>query len=444
MKKILVWILPCLMCGPLAAQEYQNLTIDKAIEVALKNNRTLLTAKEDIRTAEKQVVEARSAALPKLDLVGSYTRNIKIPTIFFEIPDENGQLVQQKFAIAQKNSYNASLNLSQTLWDGSVFTGLRAAKTFVEFTDHGLRSASNRIVLDVRRLYYTAVLAREVSEVARQTLEQNQLNYESVKQKFDQGVVSEFDLLRAEVEVDNSKPALIKAENDVELALNSLKIVLGVGVDSEISLDGALVFEELQEVEALEAGALENRPDLTQLKVRKTLQGQNTSALRSEFVPTLSLNGNYNFNGSSEDLQFESQERSSAFSAVLQLDYPIFSGFSTTSKIQQSKIETKKIDLQIQELEEAIQIQLEQGRLKMAESKRRIESQKKSVNTAEKALKIANNRFNNGVGTQLEVFDTQVALSQARINYVSAVYDYLIARFEFEFAAGLSINEVSP
>lgn len=437
MRNIMVFILPLLICSPLTGQEYSNLTLDAAIEVALKSNRALLTAREDIEAAKKQVVEARSAALPKMDLIGSYTRNIKIPTIFFEFPDENGQIVQQKIAIGQKNSYSASLNFSQTLWDGAVFTGLKAAKTFVEFTDHGYRSARNAIVLNVRRFYYTALLAREIADVAKQTFEQNKLNYESVKRKFEQGVVSEFDLLRAEVEVDNSHPALIKAENAVKLALNDLKILMGVGVDSEISLAGELAFEELKNEESLGAGALENRPDLMQLKVRKTLQSQNTSALHSEFVPTLSLNGNYKFNGSSEDLQFESQERSSAFSAILQVDYPIFSGFSTTSRIQRSKIETKKIALEIQELEAAIQIQLQQARLKMEEARRRIESQQKSVNTAEKALKIANNRFNNGVGTQLEVFDTQVALSQARINRLTAIYDYLIARFEFEFAVGL-------
>ncbi|MFQ5631715.1 MAG: TolC family protein, partial [bacterium] len=158
---------------------------------------------------------------------------------------------------------------------------------------------------------------------------------------------------------------------------------------------------------------------------------------RGARLPTLSLSGNYQFLGQSDDFAFSAVERNTSFSATLDLQFNLFDGFATSARIQQAKAELSRIRHQKDELEQAIKIDIRQAVLRMTESQERIRSQLRSVHQAKKAYQIAEVRYNQGIGTQLELFDTRLALNNIKTNYLRAVFDYMIALTSWQKAVGI-------
>jgi len=415
------------------------ITLEKALGIAVRQNRDIQIADQDRLKADAQVAEARSGAFPQLNLMAVYTRNIKNPVLF--IPPNtliNPTPKTQTFELGSANAYQAGATLSQPLFNWRVGVAMDIANTYSDYVDRAYQSTYEDVVLQTKKAFYTALLARELVRANREGLDVVRANLENVRAQFRNGTAAEFDLLRAEVQVANTEPLFIAAENALQLAKNSLKNILAIPLDQEIDLQGDLVVQEVPPdlLEQRRREALKTNPGIAQLNLQESLLMKNISIERANFYPTVNLTGSYQWQSQDNTFRFNNYLWANSLNFGLQLSFPLFDGFKTTARTEQAIIDHQKVQTALQKAEEGLRLRIQSLELRMTEAKKRIEGQEKSLGQAQKAVQIAQTRFKSGVGTQLELMDTQVAMTRTQTSYAQAIYDYLVARAEWENAVG--------
>ncbi len=413
------------------------LSLDDAISRALENNWDVQLSQKDIEKSQEQIDEAYSNAFPRLDLQGSYVRNIKLPVLFLP-PNTafNPTSQTQTLELGSKNSYDAALTLSQVIYSQKVNTAIQIAGEYSDYALTGKKATEQQIVLAVKKSFYTILLSKQLVNVARQNYDAAQANYNNVSSLYEHGVASEYDFLRSEVQVANVKPFLIQATNNLELAKISLKNLLALDLGQSIKVKGEFKYKKIESAVMDEAGegAIKNNPLIKQLRIQESLLDKNVTIQRADYFPTLSLFGQYDFQTQDNTYRIKNYKWVETFMIGLQLNYTLFDGFGRSARIQQAVIDKEKVDLGRRKLEEGVKVQIRQSVMKMDEAEKKILAQEKSLQQAQKALKIAETRYKSGVGTQLEIIDTQSAYMMAQTNYSQAIYDYLIAQADWEFA----------
>lgn len=430
--------------GLITAQDmpaHIELTLNDAINIALENNWDAKISQKDILRAEEQINEAYANAFPRIDLNGRYVRNIKMPVLFIPPGNPFNPTTQtQTIELGADNAYDATISLSQVLYSQKVNTAIKIASEYSELSKTAEIGTKNDIVLNVKKAFYNVLLMKELLKVSRQGSEVAKANYQNIAALYKQGVASEYDFLRAEVQLANTQPMLIKTENALELSKNYLKNLLALDVNKPIEVKGEFVFAEIPTdliVGANEA-AVQNHPLVKQLEIQSSLLDKNIIIQKSDYYPTLAAFGQYSFQSQDNTFKFNDYRWAKSFMVGLNLSFTLFDGFSRGARIEQAVIDKQKVDLTKRKVEEGLKIKIMQAIMNMDEAKKRIDAQSKSLEQAEKAQKIAQTRYKSGVGTQLELIDTQAAMTMAHTNYAQAVYDYLVAKAEWENAVSLA------
>lgn len=415
------------------------LTLHDAITKALEKNWDIQISKQEIKKSEEQIDEAYSNAFPKIDFTGRYTRNYLLPVLFLPPNPIFGNTQTLAMELGSKNSYDATFSLFQVIYSQKVNTAIQIADEYSEFVKVGTKGTRNEVILNVKKAFYNVLLMRELVKVSKQGYEVAKANYENVSALYKQGIASEYDFLRSEVQLANTQPLLIQTENNLELASNFLKNLLALDLDAKVEVKGVFQFEDMPDafLNEISADAITNNPFIKQLDLNSSLLEKNLTIEKSEYYPTLALFSQFSYQTQDNSFKFKDYNWAKSFLVGIQLSYPIFDGFKRGARIEQVKIEKDKVDLTRRKIEEGLKIQVLQSRMKMQEAKKRIDAQQKNLEHAEKTLKIAQTRYKSGVGTQLELIDTQAALTFARTNYAQAIYDYQIAKSEWEFAVSL-------
>ena len=411
------------------------LTLESSLEIAKKKNKDMLIAEEETRKAGGRVREAWAGALPQITMNSIYNRNIMRPAFFLVLDGE-----PQKIEIGQANSYQNLINFNQPLWlGGKVGTALKIAKAYDSSTEFGFENTWSNVKARVKKTFYTILLAKEAKRIAEMTLEHAEAHYENVKKLHTHGLSSEFDLLRAEVNAANFKPALIHAVNNLELSYALLKNLLSIDINQEIDVEGMYEYEPLDEKVITENSkiALQKRYDLKQLEFQTEMQRLNIKIERANWFPNIVFTGGLQFQGQSNTFSLSKNQRSLSLSAGIDVQIPIFDGMRTYARVIQAEADYQKMEYQKMKLTEGINLEIKQAVLRMQEAKQLIDSQAKNVVQAEKALKIAEVRYDSGIGTQLELFDAQLALERAHMGYIQGIYNYNIAKFDWEKSVGL-------
>ncbi|MFQ5675653.1 MAG: TolC family protein [bacterium] len=413
------------------------LDVEKAVELALQLNPNLKIARDNEELADAQIREISAGALPRISLTSNYSRNIQRPAFFFKIGEE-----VQKIEIGENNSYVANIQFEQTIFQSGQFGVHKARKIanlFSGVSREGTKLTKDQVILNVRRAFYTVLLSQQVADVFRETLAQSEAHVDNVKKKYEQGVAAEFDLLRSEVDRSEAQAGLIEARNNLKLAKSALKNAIGLALDQPLNVTGTLEYQPITEEEVVRMAkqALQSRPEMKQLNLQLEMARLNTSIQKGGYLPSLSLVGNYQFQGQSSDLRFGATERSTSLTTGISLRFDIFNGFATNARIQQAQAQASKILHQMDTIGQFIELEVEQAALRMQDAQERIAARQKSVAHAQKAYNIAEVRYDSGLGTQLELFDARLALNRTKTNYLQAIYDYNIALFEWQKAAGI-------
>ncbi|MDP4191748.1 MAG: TolC family protein [Bacteroidota bacterium] len=422
-----------------SAEKIYVLTLNDAISIARKNNKDVLIAGQDMSKAEAQIDEAYGNAFPQLDFTAGYQRFFELPSLFIA---PNTPFNQSPSTLTMKmganNSFSTTLSLSQVLFSAKLNSAIEAAKEYSKVSESNVQATNEDVELAVKKTFYSVLLAKNVVDVSRQSLDLAKANYENVSQLYKQGMAAEFDFLRSEVQVANTEPALSQAENNLVLALNALKNLLGIDISKKIALQGALEMEEVPAgvIESESKMVLERNSTLKGLQAQEQLLEKSIQIQKADYYPSLAAIGQYQYQSQDNTFKFSQYNWASTFVVGLQLSFPIFNGMQTKYRVEQAQIDKDKLVLNRQKFEDGLKIQIENAKLKMSEAKQRIGAQVRSVEQATKAVSIAEVRFKNGLGTQVELIDAQVALTRTQINKAQAVYDYLVSKSDWERLSG--------
>jgi outer membrane protein len=399
------------------------------------HSKDLKLAVRELELAKVNKKEALSTALPKFQLSANYNRNLKDNFLYIDFPDfDTGEMTNQKFKINYKNEYGVNAILNQTLFSFKVGTALKAAREYKVLTDFVYDATHKTILKMAKKGFYQVLLLKKVWEVSRASEENAHENYLVMKKKFDNGQVSEFNLLQAEVRWQNLVPGTTSAKRNYELALNGLKNLAGIPVGETIDLEGDFGrIPPMPTVVPMES-VLERRPDFNALVWEEKLRETGVKAEKGDRYPSLALNFIYNFSSQSDFFKFERQNNS--YIVGLNLSVPIYTGGYREAQVQRAKIELEKTRIKIEKEKETIYNEIQNILLRLEEARKRIDSAETSLATAKKAFDIAEITAANGLATQLELKDARVFYDQAALNLYASQYDYLDAYFDWQQASG--------
>lgn len=432
----------CATGGTLIAEGSKplELTLEKAVSLVLEQNRDVLIADQERYKAESQIREARSGAFPQVNITGNYTRSIMLPVMFLPPNTQlNPTNSTQTFEIGSNNSFTMGASISQPLFSRKVGVALDIANTYHDYANEAFRATTQSAVLAVKRAFYGVLLAQKLVDANRQGVDVARANFDNVQSLYKFGKASEFDLLRAEVQLANTEPLLTGAENNLVLSANGLKNLLALPQNDPMTVKGDFGYDDIPASmsEAAKRSALSANPVITGLALQESILEKNIVIEQANYFPTVNLVGAYQWQTQDNTFAFNNYRWAKMLNVGLQFSYPLFDGFKTSARADEAEIDRQKIHYTRLKAEEGLSIQIQSAELKMVEAKKRIAGQEKNIAQSEKAVSIAQSRYKNGVGTQFDLLDTQVAMTRTRTNFAQAIYDYLIAKAEWQYAVGL-------
>lgn len=421
----------------LLAQTKQTsvLNLEQAISLALEKNADLKIASMEVNKSEEKLREARSGLFPKLDVNGQYQRYIDKPVIF--LPP--GSPLGQTLTIGSDNSYSAAASLSVPLFAWSLYQGIGLASDALTISQENYRSVKNKVVGDVKKAFLAVLLTRETKDVMQQSLKNAEDNFENIKRLNSAGTLSDYDVLRAEVQVENLKPTVLQMENNYVLSLEALKVTIGLDANQDIDVIGEMNFEEPYQIPTQQDvidELIKNNPQLAILENQVKLNDRNISLENSAYLPTLAGFGSYQYQAQANDFKFSDYNWVKTFVLGVQLQIPIFNGFKTQARVSQAEIGLNQSVEQKRNFTEVLKTQALSILYRIEQAVKRIEGQNKTVSQAAEGYEIAKRRLANSVAIQLEVNDAELALRQAKLNRLQAIYDLKVAEADLENVLG--------
>lgn len=409
-----------------------NLTLDKAIELALNDNPTMKVAEQEITLKEVAKKEAWQTLLPSVSLDGTISYDIKVA----EIKTSMGTF---KMGMDDANTWNGGINISLPIYAPAIYSTIKLGKKDIELAVEKGRGSKIELINQVKKAYYQLMLAQDSYNVLMESYKLAERNYNVVKAKFEQGKVSEYDKISAEVQHRSVWPNVVSSKNAVNLAKLQLKVLMGITADVDLAINDKLSnYENNMQIDATSASqlALDGNSTLRQFDLNGELLNQQRKMLYNNFLPTIALSGSYSYlSRSNTNWEFYNFKWGNSSAINLSLSIPLFKAGNftklKTNKIQQTQLAENRINTERQLRMQA------QGQLdKMVASAEQLETNKKSVELAKKEVSISEKRYEVGKGTILELNSSQMSLTNMQLTYHNSIYDYLVAKSEFETITG--------
>ena len=434
MKSAMAFILFSVLILPAFA--VRQIDFEQAMKLALENNKNLKMLKMDTEFADYQVKEAYSAAMPVVNAVGSFSHNFEIPEVRFEIPG----MGTFTFPQGQENNYYSAIDVQQPIWiAGKVGIALKIAKLYREISVLGASQGESDLKLQVTQAFYGTILAKEFYNLAVNTEKQLNNHLMNVKSMFEQGVVSDYDRLRAEVEVANFRPQVVQAEEAWKTAKEALRIVMGLSPTDEFEPTGGIEKISVSDIDIDKTieEAMNSRSDYQMLGIQQQMLSELlTIEQRNQYWPNLFASLSYSYMAQENDFKFSDYFWSDGLAVGVGIQIPLFDGFKTKNRVQQAKINIKKQDLILGQVKDGIIFEIKTAAWKLHEASEKLKASRVAVTQAEKGYSIAEVRYANGISTQIEVLDARLAETQAKIGELSALYELVTAKAALNRAVG--------
>jgi len=455
-KSILIIILFQFFAQGLYSQQVKY-TLEEAVTEALKNNAEVKVALLDITKAEAAVSEAYGYALPSVDLTGQYYRFLKTPKTLFPdfeamltnasyavlfkekvIPEDESKYLTMGYALqtfSLKNNFETNLSITQILFNSAVFRGISASGIYLELAKEKLNSVASKTSINATKAFYGVILSKELLKITESSLKNAEENLSNVNALLKQGLVSEYDQLQVEVQVENIKPKALELKRILEDAKNGLKIIMGIDQSQNIDVQGEITYKPeifAGEEETIDL-ALKTNYDIRTLSLKKRVDEELIAVERANYWPTLTAFGNYSYAGAADDFDFQTYS-----SATVGLNFSInlFSGNRNKKRVEQASIATIQTGEQITLLRQSITQQVKSKISEIKKVQSQIEALERNVKLAEKAYGIAQARYSSGKGTQLEIKNADLELSAAKTNKLQSVYSYIMSKTELDDLLG--------
>lgn len=412
-----------------AFSQVRTLTLEDAINEAYKNNSDLINARYDKLKAEYRVSQTTNESLiPSISVNSLYTRAFKKQVI---------NIFGQNYEIGTDNAISNVVSVQEPIpiLGTPIFQGIRVAKQYAMMSDENVRATESKVKTDVRKSFLNALLLTDVVSVTEKSLQNAMDNLAIVEIKYKGGAVTEFDYLRAKVQVENIKPSLSQAKNNLVISQKALKNAIGMKTDEEIKVSGNLTYDSTEifgDFDKIIENISENNVSMRLLRINKNINEELLGIDKLNYLPKLYLFGQYDLLSNEDDGRKLSDYRFyNVFNAGIGLTWN-FNLFSNPQKVKQSEIEVKKNEEQLKDIKEKLKIQSQSVVLNLQNAKERIISTQETVKLAERGYELAQISYKGGVINQIDVLDAELSLTQTRLSLLQAIYDYQSARADLQ------------
>jgi outer membrane protein TolC len=433
MRFFFMGMLGFVVCGIISlpqgwAQEkgIKVLTREEALRIALEKNKDIQKAQEYRNSVMGRYVEERSAALPQLQLSGGYGRD----------RDDATKEVFRGLFPAEKETWGAEVSVSQVLYAfGRVGAAIRAAKIGLATAEDQLKIFQQAAWRDVSSAFDDVLLAKEIYALAVQNFDQKVRIQDETRRKHAAGVATDYDVLAADVAVENARPEVIRRENQIRVTREKLRFLLGLEGEE---VDARGTFEEtISPYPAYEKGvemAWKKRPDLSDLQKRIGIAVELVNIYDAGDKPRVDLKGSYGY----RDINYfdVSKGDGQVWSAGVFLTFPFFDGMRSRGKTTQAKSDLSSLKIDEAKLKDSIALQVRDAVNACREAEEIVKAISGTVRQAEKLLYMAERGYEYGVKTKLEVDDAQLSVIQAKGNLARARRDYSVARVTLDWVLG--------
>ena len=422
------------------------LSLVDALNLTLKQNSTIIKAQADLESQRGLVIQTRAVALPRIAATANATRSDpflieQFPFVSISSNPATGRFQTNKVVSARDN-WSSAITLTQTIYQGGrTLSALRAARLVKDQAVLNYRSVVADTLLATRIAYYDVLVAEQqiiVNEASTNLLSKQ---FEDQQRRYDAGTVPRFNVLQAEVALDNAIPPVISAHSAYRINKNNLCVVLGYNLPRSVWEDIPLhLTDKLNsdpydiELPGAIAEALERRTELQALKKTEALQRENIINAKAGYKPTISAFASWDWR--SPEFSPDTQNQWNGWQIGGQFSWDIFDGMLTRGKVIQAKAELAHAQADVEDRARLIELEVRTDYSVFINAREVLQSQEKVQEEAEEALRLAKARTDAGTGTQLDVLNAQTALTQARTTQVAALHDYDIARERLRRAIG--------
>ena len=403
-----------------------ELDLYEAIDHALQNNPEIEQLKLDTRSAQAVVDEARSAFYPSVNASGYYAYMSDV-SVF--------ELDSILIPVGQHENYNYQVSLQQVLFTwGKLYNAYKISDLGKDIAQLDLIRKKQEIRYSVTDAFYGILILEQMVKLSTESLVQLERHAKSVETRYKAGLVPQYELLRAQVQMANLKPQMIEAENGLKLAREGFKMLLGLSLEHEFVLTGELqMVDEEFDLDDLIVRAIENRAELKNLKKLYKIAELSKSIAARANLPSLVAGATY---ARTKPFGLGGDDWGTNITFNIGFDFPIFTGFRNLAQYRQATLQVKSAELALENLKKGIILEVKQAFYNFQSAKQSIEAAQDNVKQAEKTYEIIDIRYRNGLATNLEFMDVQLAAMQARTNYLSALKDYYTAKAEIKKSIG--------
>ena len=450
------------------------ITLEQALEIALSENVSVKVADMEIKRTEYAKKGTYAALFPQIDATGAYQRTIKKQVMYMDfdmsslggamggmgggadvegapetMPEGSagagaGASNKDGFEVGRWNTWNAGVTAAMPLVNAQLWKSLKLSGMDVELAVEKARGSRLETVTQVKNAYFGILMAKEAFNVYKDVYENAVKNYEEAKKKYDAQKTSEFELVRAKTTVANAIPNVYNAESSVILALWQLKAVLGVDLDMNIDVEGALadhaqsLFYDIHQHDSV---SLDQNTMMKQLAIQAEMLAETIKVQKYANIPSLAVAFNFSMNAMTNDFNF-SEYRWTPYSYVgLSLNIPIFAGGKRYQAIRQAKNQYEQVKLQVDNTERQLKIAIRQSLNTMEMNMKSYYAAQDAVAAAEKAYAIAEAAYGVGRSTLIELNDAQLALTQSKLAESQAIYNFVVAKAQLEQTLGQDFVE---
>jgi len=446
-KNFKTLLIICLMCSMstaiLTAQDTLKLNLKQAIEIGLSKSPTIKIADKQLERVDYSNKEKIAALYPNISASGSYQRALKKQRMFFSFPGMPAN--PDGIEVGQDNTFVGGISAQVPIISPTLWATLKMNETDLQLANENARSSEIQLVNQITKAYYTILMMQDSYQVFDRSYRNTAESARIIADKFKLGGVSEFEWLRADVQLRNALSNTISAESAVAMSKLQLKTLMGIDLNVEIKLIGSLGDYEkslFAEMLSVDANALNKNTDLKQLDLRMEQLQKSIEVQKSTWLPSLNASINYQYMSmANDDIALANYRWFPTSNAAISLSIPIFQGGAKHYKSKQLQLQTQEMNLQKVNLKKNLELQANIYIDNMKKSIEKIGSNKKGLEQAEKAVAISKKMYEVGAATYLDQSNSELALIQAGLSYNQSIFDFISAKADLEKILGKTIND---
>lgn len=477
--KLLSFAVFLAVCGTGYAQDTLKVSLQQALEIALSESPTIKIADKSIEKKEYVKKETVAGLVPQISASASYNRTLKKQVMYMNSEGSGGgfesmitepitKLVKPLYdnagipfpdmssssssasstsdgamEVGLDNNWSGGFSLSLPIFAPTLYKTIKMNNLDIELAVESARASRQDLVNQVTKAFYQYLLAKDSYKVMEVSYKQAEDNYKVIADKYAQGMVSEYDKIRADVQVRSLKPSLVQTRNAANLALLQLKVLMGIDPDTEIEPDGSLDEYEIGMMSAdilnVDTASIENNTTIRQLQIQDKILKNTLKLYRTSYMPNLSLSAVYQWNAMNNDFKFSNYKWNPYSMIGISFAIPIFQGGATYHKVKQVRVDQQTLELNVLNTRRTLNMQMKTYVDNMKTSLEEVGSNKEAVKQAAKGRDIALKRYEVGSGTIVELNDAELALTQAKLAYTQSIFNYVSAKADLDKVLGIDM-----